>query len=221
MYLQPESFAVRTGVYFFSWVFFARPRSRVPPALKLILLVLSSSFFAVDWIGSLDLQFRSTALGLVFFMSCILLAFGFHLVCISPSVESQLLKKLNNMHLALIGAWSYVVFVQYLVVWYGNIPAEVHWYSVRMRTDWVDIPAILAVLQFAVPVFLLFFANLKRSLLFTRALGFLTVFMQGLYLYWTLFPNWYGTGFYLSWGALIAESLFLASLIFLSRRGHV
>jgi hypothetical protein len=30
-------------------------------------------------------------------------------------------------------AWIYLHFMQYLIVWYGNLPEEVRWYEIRAR----------------------------------------------------------------------------------------
>ena len=43
---------------------------------------------------------------------------------------------LGKMMFAFVMIWAYVNFSQYLIVWSGNIPEEIHWYLARFRGGW-------------------------------------------------------------------------------------
>jgi hypothetical protein len=221
LYLNPWSFSIRNFVYFCIWIFLGLrlfKRQEIKPAAVLILVGLTATFFSIDWIESLDLTFRSTAFGLIFFISCLLLAFAFHIWQLPQQIESERLKKLNNIHLSLIGAWSYIVFAQFLVVWYGNIPAETGWYWARLKTNWSVVPKVILIFQFAIPIFLLLFQMLKKSWVFSRGLALITISMQALYLYWLIFPSLHPQEFYFTWFSALGWVSLAVLVFFLPRR---
>jgi hypothetical protein len=49
--------------------------------------------------------------------------------------------------------WGYITFSQFLVIWYGNMPEETHFFFLRMSKPWGNLTVSVAVLMFAVPFF--------------------------------------------------------------------
>jgi hypothetical protein len=209
LYLSPTAFYIRNVIYFALWFFIARQQTKgpkLPAPLVFLLMILSITFASIDWVQSLDSKFHSTAFGLIFFLSCALVTLALRLTQVREDTAPATLIKLNNLHLAFIGSWAYVVFMQFLIVWSGNIPKESHWYIIRLQTSWGAIAIVVTALQFAIPVFLLFFRPLKKSVVFTRGLGYVTAAMQALYLFWLVMPSLYHDG-------LPARALPIASLL--------
>jgi hypothetical protein len=210
-YLNPTSFVVRNVIYFLIWIFLSLrilKQKHIQTPLILILSGLTATFVSIDWILSLDPYYRSSAFGLVFFLSASLLAYGFHLRRIPDTLAEETLIRMNNIHLALIGSWAYVAFMEFLIVWYGNAPAEVSWLAPRILTTWKYFSLTVILLQFCIPVFLLFFRRFKRSPMFTRTLATITTFMQIIYLLWLILPSLNRDGIHVSF--FLAISIVLA-----------
>jgi hypothetical protein len=219
-YLNPVSFYLRTVIYFLCWGYWTYrilQQKTIKAPLVLIVSGLTATFASIDWILSLDPTYRSSAFGLVFFLSSSLLAFAFHLRRAPASIPSEDLIRLNNVHLALIGSWAYVAFMEFLIVWYGNTPAETSWFVPRVLTTWKFLSIAVILLQFTLPVFLLFFRAFKKSILFTRSLATLTVVMQVVYLLWQVAPSLERTGLQLSFAMGVAVVIALMTPFVLPR----
>lgn len=49
--------------------------------------------------------------------------------------------------------WAYVTFGQFLVIWYGNVPEETHFFRLRFIAPWTPLTVALIFLVFALPFF--------------------------------------------------------------------
>ena len=90
--------------------------------------------------------------------------------------------------------WGYITFSQFLVIWYGNMPEETHFFFLRMSKPWVNLTVSVAVLMFAVP----FFGLLSKSAkLYTPTMTlFALCSIVGLWLqrYVEIYPSIYAAG---------------------------
>ncbi|WP_417777728.1 hypothetical protein [Stutzerimonas xanthomarina] len=140
LWLWWPSFVVRGLLYVGLWWALARwllPTTLRNPAgagLGLIAVVLSVSLAAFDWAQSMEPHFASSIFGLLWLgrlmlsgiATCIL--FSLFAGASRPGVLRGLLSAASL-------AWIYLHFMQYLIVWYGNMPEEVRWYETRAH-DW-------------------------------------------------------------------------------------
>jgi hypothetical protein len=110
----------------------------------IFILAVTFSLSAIDWIMSLDVKWYST----IFAVKNLVAAF-LHGVSILTLVVFILYKKgyfpfLNEYHLhdfaryifMLSIVWGYFWFAQFMIIWYGNIPEETVYYSVRWQEGW-------------------------------------------------------------------------------------
>jgi len=186
-YLSPDFFAVRGFFYLLILGLLALRQRRVGGgAWMLALLLFVVSFASFDWVMSLDPEFHSTAFGAIFFASAALLAFGARTVTVTDSPH---LININSVFLALIGSWTYLVFMQYLVNWTGNLPHEADWYLMRANTPWRQLLTAVIIMQAVLPIPALLFRKFKRSVTFTRSLGVITVVSQFVYIAWMVLPG--------------------------------
>ena len=110
----------------------------------IFILAITFSLAAIDWIMSLDVKWYST----IFALKNLVAAF-LHGVSILTLIVFILYKRgyfpfLNEYHfhdfaryifmLSII--WGYFWFVQFMIIWYGNIPEETAYYSVRWQEGW-------------------------------------------------------------------------------------
>jgi hypothetical protein len=91
--------------------------------------------------------------------------------------------------LAFVMVWAYFSFSQWLIIWAGNLPAEITFYLKRLHGGWGWIGLLLAVFHFAVPFALLLSRPFKRDI---RKLVWLAVWlmiMRYVDLFWIIEPN--------------------------------
>jgi hypothetical protein len=60
---------------------------------------------------------------------------------------------IGKLCFAFTAFWGYLTFSQFLVIWYGNMPEETHFFFVRMSEPWANFTIGVAILMFAVPFF--------------------------------------------------------------------
>jgi hypothetical protein len=178
----------------------------------LLLLFLTATFAAFDWAMTLDPTWYSTMFGGVLIIGG---AVGTFSLAIAWAVLTPLRlsgpagtadgsdpdtrNDLGSLLLAFILLWTYFNLSQYLIIWSGNLPAEVSWYVDRTRHGWLFVSYALTVLQFVVPFFCLLSRDFKRNhaLLGCLAVGMLVVRLIDVY--WTIVPSFDREGFALKW----------------------
>lgn len=222
LYFNPWFFAGRSVLFLALWgglAIRARQQKMKAAALPMILILFTGSVFIVDWFLSLQPDWKSSAYPLTILISSLLLAHAWSLSQISKTQTTATpLRDLNNIHLALVAVWSYVSFCQFLIIWSSNLPDEVAWLLPRTHTSWHWLPQLLMVMQFAVPLVLLFFRALKKSEIFTRALGLVTFSAQIIFIFWNLAPAFHPQGFYFSLYDGVAVLLFFLLWILSQRQ---
>jgi hypothetical protein len=101
--------------------------------------------------------------------------------------------------LAFVMLWAYFSFSQYLIIWAGNLPAEIGWYLHRMQTGWRPIAVVLMLFHFALPFVVLLSRTVKRQgrLLVRVAIAVLVVRLVDLW--WLIGPEFHTDGIAVSW----------------------
>jgi hypothetical protein len=95
--------------------------------------------------------------------------------------------------------WAYFSFSQYLIIWSGNLPAEIAWYLHRLQTGWRLVGIGLIAFHFAVPFALLLSRAVKRdaSAIVKVAAWILAVRLVDLF--WLIAPEFHRDGLSVSW----------------------
>lgn len=220
-YLNETFFLIRTVAYFAIWSGLAlwfgrqsrlqdatgdreitrRMRRMSPPGL--LLFALSVTFFAFDWIMSLNPHWYSTIFGLYFFAGSAMAFFAFlALVSIAGRRAGLLVEVLSAEHQHDIGKllfgfvvfWAYMAFSQYLLIWYANLPEETGFFAERLTGSWRTASIALALGHFIVPFFFLMPRAFKRSDKALAAASIWLLAMHLLDLYWLVMPNLHREG---------------------------
>ena len=110
----------------------------------LFILAITFSLSAFDWIMSIEVHWYST----IFALKNLVAAF-LHGVSVMTLIVFILYKRgyfpfLNKYHFhdfaryifMLSIVWGYFWFAQFMIIWYGNIPEETMYYSVRWKEGW-------------------------------------------------------------------------------------
>jgi hypothetical protein len=105
----------------------------------------------------------------------------------------------GNLMLAFVMLWAYFSFSQYLIIWAGNLPAEISWYQHRLQTGWRAIGVTLVVFHFVVPFLVLLSRQAKRGSTTLAQIAVLVLAARVVDLFWLIAPDFHRNGFSISW----------------------
>ncbi|WP_460500151.1 hypothetical protein [Dyella jejuensis] len=210
-YLNTAGLVGRTLVVFALWIGMAyglirrRTINQRFAAAGLIVMLLTVTIAAVDWVMSLVPYWHSTDIGLLLFTSQLLIAFALavlvRLVRSAPSARapSRTLRDFGNLLLVMVMGWAYVSFIDYLTAWIAEQPHETAWYVPRLLTDWWWLGVALACMGFGIPFFTLLLGKAKASWRALCAIAALSLFAQWINLVWLVLPSASVHGVALAW----------------------
>jgi hypothetical protein len=230
-YLNPTFFALRTILYFAIWIALTalisaragwqRAHRRAIAAVGIMVYSLAVSFAAVDWAMSVDPGFASSVFGMLVGIADLLaaLAFAISLVAWLGSPNIRAAAEQGRVRGALAGLlasgvllWAYLSFMQYLVVWSGDIPEEASWYLDRVAGAWGAVPWALGLLLGIVPVAALALPTGRRSLERLAAISALIFVMRFIEAAWLVLPS-FGWRSWLQPLAFLTATLGLGGLL--------
>ncbi|HYJ89087.1 MAG TPA: hypothetical protein VEW46_23675 [Pyrinomonadaceae bacterium] len=230
-YLNLPFFSVRSVFYFAIWILLAylltrwsslqdqtadrryTKNMRVLSGPGMVLLVFTVTFGSIDWFMSLDPEWYSTIYGLVFVASWAVSALAFVIAVLgtlskhepaSNFVAQLHFHDLGKLLLALVMLWTYFSFSQFLIIWSGNLPEEIHWYIPRTHGGWGAIALFVVILHFAFPFLFLLSRNFKRDSGKLVWIAVLILIMRLFDLLWTIAPSFTGEHFHVSWMDIVA-----------------
>jgi hypothetical protein len=214
-YLNLQFFTIRAAVFFGVWLILAfflnkwsleqdrtgdrayAKNMRVLSGPGMVLLIFSVTFAAIDWFMSLEPEWSSTIYGFIFVASWSLSALAFTIAVIANLAKSEPMNRivaalhfhdLGKLLLALVMLWAYFAFSQFLIIWSGNLPEEIHWYMTRMHGAWGVIIITVAILHFGAPFLFLLSRSLKRNPSKLVIVAGLVLVMRVIDLWWMLIP---------------------------------
>jgi hypothetical protein len=230
-YLNVPFFVLRAAVYFTFWIGAAylltrwsRDLERIPdPRLMqrlrllsgpgLAVYVLTITFSSIDWLMSLEPHWYSTIYGVHFLGGHVLSAFAFAILLGGSLARRQPLARLmqplhfqdlGNLLLAFVMLWAYFAFSQWLIIWSGNLPEEVTWYTHRTRGGWEWIALALTIFHFFIPFSLLLLRGVKRRVPVLCALAAAIMFMRLIDIFWYTLPAFHPGTLRIHWMDILA-----------------
>lgn len=166
-WLSPGFFAARTLLYVAIWLILARwwtRPQRLPgsggAAATLVLLGLTTSLAAFDWIMSLEPAWFSTMFGVGQFAGSFLGALAALVLFVAwlrhsgrgaEDVGTAQLHDLGKLLFGFSCFWMYIWFSQYLLIWYTNIPEESVYYVRRTHGFWWPLMLLNVTLNWGIP----------------------------------------------------------------------
>jgi len=171
-----------------------RSKIKALAAAGLILFAFTISFASIDWLMSLEPTWSSTVFGMVYAAAQVLGALSFVLLIlptVNDNVSPKALNDLGNLLFAVIMFWAYVSFLQYLIIWSGNIPKESTWFNHRSRGGWQYLILIIALFQFSAPFLLLLFKKIKRNPRPLSLVALLILLVRVIDVLWFVMPSFY------------------------------
>jgi len=138
VYLAPGFFVLRTLAWFaflalMTWLLvFSRRAAFAVSTTGLMVYVLLSSLMAVDWLMSLDPKFHSSGFGLYWLAIQMGTALAWLIAArLSAGRRSRQPGLLAALLLTSLLLWAYLAFMQFFILWSGNLPVGVAWYQAR------------------------------------------------------------------------------------------
>jgi hypothetical protein len=173
----------------------------------IILLVLSLTFAAFDWVMSLDPTWYSTIFGVTFFASSMVCIFAMLILTFLGLRNSGVLVKevtiehyhdLGKLLFGWLVFWAYTSFAQFFLIWYGNIPEEVVYFHRRwddIGGSWRIVSLVIMVFHFGLPFWLLMSRNVKRHVNWLGVGAVILLVTHAVEMYWDVMPNFPGSGY--------------------------
>ena len=227
-YLATDFFLLRTAVIFAIWLTLAyllrrwsaasfldadardARRLRATSAIGLLLYGVTVTVAAVDWIMSLTPQWYSTAFGLLVGVGWPLSALALAIIVTAASAANprerspDVFQDLGKLLLMFVMTWTYLAYMQYLIVWAEDLPHEISWYLPRQQTDWRAVVWFLIVFHFALPFLMLLSRRAKRSASALMVIAVVLLFAHFVDAFWLVVPSLRPAGFSLAWSDLPA-----------------
>ncbi len=172
------------------------PRPWVGP-VGLLVLVFTLTLLADDWISSLEPGWHSTGFSFVWMTGQAVAGLSLALLGAVASGNQPIATgdagrplgiDWGNLLMATLLTWCYVTFAQFLIIWAGNLPAEISWFKHRADGLWHWVPAMLAIFSFALPFLLLLSRSYKMKAGGLAAVAIMLLLGQGLYSAWLILP---------------------------------
>src|ERR1043165_6861689 len=215
-FLNVPFLTVRAVIYFGVWITLAyflnswslaqdrtaenryAKRMRVLSGPGMVALIFAVTFASIDWYMSLEPEWFSTIYGFIFVASWSLSALAFVIAAMAMLTKEAPMRRivaplhfhdLGKLLLALVMLWAYFAFSQYLIIWSGNLPEEIVWYTNRrIHGAWGVLIILIGILHFAAPFLFLLSRNLKRNPRRLVLVALLILVMRAVDLLWMLAP---------------------------------
>jgi hypothetical protein len=230
-YLNAPFFIGRAVFYFVVWAGFAFMLSRLSLAQDrsgdarlsrkmrlvsaggLVFYCLTTTFAAIDWLMSLSPHWYSSIFGVYVVGGQAVAAMSFAiLAALYLARQSSMAGALKPRHfhdfgkllLAFVMLWSYFALSQFLVIWAGNLPEDIPFFTDRLRGGWNAVSLGLVLFHFALPFMLLLSRDLKRSAPKLAAVAGLLLVMRWVDIYWLVAPAFHPGRLSFHWLDIVA-----------------
>ena len=213
-YLNLPFFFARVIVFFALWIFMTKLMRRV--SLKedieggmahfirqeflskvfIFIVAITFSVFAIDMIMSLEVHWFSTIFAAKAFIAAFLHGSAIITLIVIILNKVGYLKMLNRSHLhdftrymfMLAIIWGYFNFSQFMLIWYGNIPEETHFYVHRMHGAFQVLFYANILLNWGIPFLFLMPRFSSRSKMVMVPVIILLIIGQYTELYFEIWP---------------------------------
>jgi hypothetical protein len=153
-------------------------------ALATIAFAFGLSLIAFDTVMSLAHRWVSNLYGAFYFMGsflCALMALGVLSVWLRGRMQLGELYSRKQQHdlgklcFGFTVFWAYLMFAQFLVIWYGNLPEETYFIFYRLYGPWRPVGVAVFLLVFLIPFIGLLGERPKRSPAWLTTIALLSV----------------------------------------------
>lgn len=183
-------------------------KNAVISAIFLPVFAITVTFFAIDWLMSLEPHWFSTIFGVYYFAGSVLASLAaFTFIAIKMHDNGYFSIKMNDDSFYSMGAllfaftnfWAYIAFSQFMLIWYANLPEETFWYMSRGEGYWMIWSLGIIVVKFIVPYAILLPQPAKSDKKRLKMVSVWILFGHFYDLYWLAMPTLNPKGVSISW----------------------
>ncbi|HTL05459.1 MAG TPA: hypothetical protein VL241_06895 [Gemmatimonadales bacterium] len=140
--------------------------------LYVVLYAIVATLVAFDAVMALQPHWFSNLLGGFYFMGSflgghtllvLLMLYGRRQLGIADLVSAKQRHDLGKMCFGFTVFWAYLMWAQFLVIWYGNLPEETGFVFARLWGPWLPIGRMVFLGMFLIPFWGLLFVAAKKS----------------------------------------------------------
>jgi hypothetical protein len=149
LYLSPLAFLTRTAAALGGWSVLAMLMRRggigeVAAAVGLVFQAVVLCIIPNDWVLSLQPSCTAADIGMVFLTLEVALTTA-AILLLSPSLPRKSADDMAGLMIAGVLGLMYLVFMAYLIDWYGDLPDKVGWWLARIAAGrWIEIALAFA-----------------------------------------------------------------------------
>ena len=216
LYLATPLFVLRAVLYFAIWIGLAfilpqlsyqrdhsddeglARRAHFFSLLGAVLFFITATFAAFDWSMAIEEEWFSSIYGWLAISRMVLSAFALGIIVLAIVSGRERVKRMlalpkvvtdkGALLLVALMGWAYLAFIQYLVIWSGNISSKTIWYGDRTVDDWGNF-AVFLVLMHAILFFFLIIPGVKRTWGLIVGAASVLLVMRLFDMYWTVMPS--------------------------------
>lgn len=164
----------------------------------LLLLLLTMTFAAVDWLLSMEPHFSSAMYGAALLTGQALASMSFIVALLVVLVAREPMRSrltsghvhdLGNFLLAATLFWAYINFSQFLIIWGANVAEQVPYYLRRMTGWWGVVGMGIIAFHFFAPFFLLLNRRLKQNIHVLVRVAYWILFLRFVEICWLIIPS--------------------------------
>lgn len=171
-----------------AWLVLTLARPGPVAAAGLIVLVPLHTIVAVDWLMALEPEFHSSGFGLYILSIQMTIGLCFLIVVVLREARAeQRVAMLGGLLLAALLCGLYFGFMQFFVIWSGNLPEGAAWYEERGVGLWKAALYVSGALQMA-PTALLMLAPIRTDRRWILGLAAAVLAAKALELAWVALP---------------------------------
>lgn len=190
IYLSPLFFDARTLIGLLVWSVLAWTnawRSQLWSALGLVAHLIIVTFVPADWVLTLPPGSVSAGFGLGFGIEQMFAALAFTAI-LMPQAPGRANRDLAGIMVTTLLGAVYFFYMAFIITWYGNIPAKVHWYAVRAADGWAFEMLAAFILGAALPFLAILNPAVRREPSLLRIVGVLVLAGIALHIVWMIAP---------------------------------
>ncbi len=131
--------------------------------IGLLLYGVLISSVAIDWFISLEPPFISSSFGASVGIMQLIAAMAWAALVAPEPQGNSAVGDIGELLLAFVLGITYVDFMAFLVIWYGDLPHKIFWFVVRDRFPWSALAGAWFVLGSVVPILSLLLGRVRRS----------------------------------------------------------
>ena len=178
--------------------------------IGVIAFFVFQTMFVTDALASLDRTFNASGFGLY----VIAIQFGAALAMAILAGQPEETHRAGALLVAMMLMWAYFAFMQYFILWSGNLPGGMNWFHARSEGIWPDLMCLIAACRLPL-LCLLIFKPVRHSRRWMTSLAAVVLAGDVLEFAWIGLP---GSGYGPFQGALYAVAAIAALALAWPRR---